>query len=163
MANNCLYSMKVIGEKNSIEDFIKMMKWKNEYKEDGIGRVYSCSVYESEDIKDTDKVAYYMEGDCAWSVCAAMIETEQRSLINESIRLGLVIEIYSQELGCEFEEHYIINEGEIVLEKQTDIFSIYDEEDKREVAERLGITIDEVEAGMDDCHYGGFADWEFTI
>lgn len=163
MANICMYSMKIVGEKAAVEEFVKMMRWEDEYKKDGIGRVYSCAICEVVDITESNKVGYYTEGDCAWSVYAAMIDTNQRSILDESCRLGIVIEVYAQELSVELEEHYIIDRGKITLEETTEVFSIYDEEDLKNVAEKLGVGVDVVADGMDDCHYGGFGDWEFTI
>lgn len=96
--------------------------------------------------KDDDGKFYMIiDGYCAWSIymcmfsgegtyyyCKANAEHGDKSMgvhIEEiSKELKLDIEIFSEETGLEFMEHYIIEEGDLVLEEEFDYQELYDEE-----------------------------------
>lgn len=98
-------------------------------------------------IKDEPN-ASYLSGYCAWSVYSCMFGTPHTyyddfitekhgnkyigfigtTLPDESRRLNLKIEVYSEEPGCGFMEHYLIDNGEILIEDCVDYQEVLDEE-----------------------------------
>ena len=92
--------------------------------------------------------ASYLSGYCAWSVYSCMFGTPHTyyddfitekygnkyigfmgtTLPDESRRLNLKIELYSEEPGCGFMEHYLIDNGEILIEDCVDYEEVLDEE-----------------------------------
>lgn len=84
----------------------------------------------------------------------------------ESKRLNLDIEVYSEECGCCFQEHYIIVNGNIVADECVDWYEYYigDYNTKEEAEEELEIEITDQEWKHD--YYisrGGFENWDFEI
>ena len=133
MANNAFYLMKVVGNRDNVEAFIRAMKWQGEYTEQGIGRVFNADVYEQED-------NYAMiEGDCAWSVVSAMRnEGNPNNIEKLSTRLNLAIEVYCEECGFEFQEHFLVMNGDVIIDECVDWeeYAVEDFETKEE-AERF--------------------------
>ena len=118
MANYCEYMMKITGRKESVDELIQMMQWKGKYEDNGLGRIYDCWVGDVEELNDTF-VSVYVNGNCAWSVLTSMRDYNGRqpSLESETERLGLVVEVYSSEPGMCFQEHCMIDKGEVVFEE----------------------------------------------
>lgn len=131
MANICNYNMIVVSpKKENLERLIKIMKYKDEEY-----FIYRCFYVSSENEISFDKEndVYYMKlnGDVAWSVekwfeCDE--DKEEKVIIgrnenNETIygnahyitldilckKLDLGIEVYAEESGCCFQEHFRIN------------------------------------------------------
>lgn len=84
--------------------------------------------------------ASYISGYCAWSVYSCMFKGDYTyyndflkdygnryigfmgtTLPDESRRLNLKVEVYSEESGCAFMEHFLIDNGEILIEDCIDI------------------------------------------
>lgn len=68
MANNCWYEMKVAGRPEAVEEFYKMISWKDEFKEKGFGRVYSVETGQGDieyDPSGSGNITKYAAGDCA--------------------------------------------------------------------------------------------------
>lgn len=97
-----------------------------------------------EQIQD-DTYAIYISGECAWSVDNCMFDGEytdynrwkNKVSISEfkgttmpqlSEELNLKIEIYSEETGVGFMEHYLIDNGEILIDDCVEYSEDYDEE-----------------------------------
>ena len=118
MANYCGYMMKITGRKENAEELIEMMKWQGKYEDNGLGRIYDCWVSGTEEYNDSF-VSVYVNGNCAWSVLTAMRNYNGRhpSLESETERLGLLVEVYSSEPGMCFQEHCMIDRGEVVFEE----------------------------------------------
>lgn len=107
-------------------------------------RVFEIYVNRSKD----ELNASYLFGYCAWSVDSCMFGTRHTyyddfitekhgnkyigfmgtTLPDESRRLNLKIEVYSEEPGCGFMEHYLIDNGEILIEDCVDYQEVLDEE-----------------------------------
>lgn len=165
MANNAFYLMKVVGDRNNVEAFIRAMKWQGEYTERGVGRVFNTDVYEQED-------NYAMiEGDCAWSVISAMRnEANHNNIEKLSARLNLNIEVYCEECGFEFQEHFLVMNGDVIIDECVDWeeYAVEDFETKEEAEEELEVTFtDEEWANRRSNDYritrGGFDNWDFEI
>lgn len=117
MANYCEYVMKITGRKENVEELIEMMKWQGKYENCGLGRIYDCWEDDAEELSE-EFGTVQMSGNCAWSVLTAMRNYKGRhpSLESETERLNLLVEVYSSEPGCGFQEHCIIDKGEVILE-----------------------------------------------
>lgn len=123
MANYCCFDAKITGRKTDILEFIDMLRWKGKYKDAGLGRIFSCE-YDNHDLNlagSNDILSVIVYGDCAWSVkCAMMEEYTHPSIESETKRLNLVMEIYSQEPGMQFQEHILCDRGELLIDDCVD-------------------------------------------
>ena len=179
MANICSFLMKVRGNKEDIIQFHKALT------QDGkiwMGRGADADIeFEGDDLAS-------MSGWCKWSVVSALIDdaismrTEPRkwyrepgeeereyiTLYEACKRWNLVMEVYSEEGGCQFQEHFICDKGEVLCEECVDWeeYDIGDYESKEEAEEDLGVEFtDEEWANHDDYRItrGGFENWSFDI
>ena len=179
MANICSFLMKVRGNKEDILQFHKALT------QDGkiwMGRGAEADIeFESDDLAS-------MSGWCKWSVVSALIdnaismrteperwhhepgdeELEYITLYEACKRWNLVMEVYSEEGGCQFQEHFVCDKGEVLCEECVDWeeYDIYDYESKEEAEEELGIEFtDEEWANEEDGRItrGGFESWDFEI
>ena len=143
MANYCYFSMRVTGKKENIEEFYKVISSDYDYSTNKFSfprhlwRIYEVNCTDIKPIKDY----YYMDiwGECAWSVYCCMFEgeyteyterlqngyTHGTSIIQETRNLNLAIEIYSDEEGEAFEEHYIVTCGHIICSEEIDTENYY--------------------------------------
>ena len=142
MANDCAYMLKIVGKrKDAVMQAalaLKYMDLKNGYY---LCRIFSADITDAGE--KGDFFTAEVSGDCAWSVNACMFdesyaswrglklgEKEPRNFkdwqgndcfTKEFVtmpilckRLGVGVEIWSKEPGCEFQEHYRIDHsGEI--------------------------------------------------
>ena len=120
MANNAYFEMHVKGQKPMVDEFVRAMERKGEYAYNGVGRIFSCDVFDDQK-NDDGTVTYSMSGDCAWSILIGMRDREKQNNIERlSDRLGLEIEAYSEEYGIGFQEHVYINHGEVEVDECED-------------------------------------------
>jgi hypothetical protein len=178
--------MCVKGRKENVEEFIKVIKANYDYgtmeftHDRHLFRVFSADDNGIEQVDD-DVYEVIINGDCAWSVHSCMFESyyyndlKERfpnefrgtTLPIESERLNLDIEVYSEECGMCFQEHYIILNGNVAVYDSVDWCEYYirDFETKEEAEEELDIEItDEEWNGNDDfISRGGFESWDFEI
>ena len=189
MPNYCHYSMCVVGEKENVEEFIKVIQADYDYNsmvfsyDRHLFRVFEAYYDEIDEFED-NVCQVVIGGECAWSVACCMFdighhgyyhdlkerfpnEFKGTTIPAESERLNLSIEIFSEECGMCFQEHYKVINGEIVEEECEDYYEYYlrDYKTKEEAEEELGIEItDEEWNGPDDfISRGGFDDWDFSI
>lgn len=122
--------MAITGKRDNVEALIQIMQNDYDCTPDEplhLWRVFSVEETMRMSYDDTeDIITVTLSGDCAWSVATCMLEGGYQAQHNsdgrcngttlekETKRLGLVVEIYSEECGCEFMEHYIIASGEII-------------------------------------------------
>lgn len=133
MANNCYFTMKAIGSKESLEEFERMMLGQGEY---GAGRLGRVSAFEPEPVLVEDARGVYSltaDGCCANSVYSAMQKegleelaqalgtSPLLSIEDESERLHLAVEVYSTERDNGFEEHLVVADGKVILEDEIGI------------------------------------------
>lgn len=174
MANNCYYDMKVVGEPKAVQEFIRCMRYEEEYKEDGLGRIFDCEVIDGSNFENSTKINGWavVAGDCAWSVKCSMMKEyiARRNLESETARLGLCVEVFSEELGFEFQEHIIVDKGLVTLDDSVDVeeycLDDLDEEEIQELVEDFGITREQLFEEAEEGYYkhGGYANFgEFTI
>ena len=161
MANICDFSMVVKGKKENIEQFINMMEQKGDV---WMGR--GAYVY-GQDMQKVENEIYrcQIEGETKWSVQSSMVsnaismrtEPEKWAFHEDKATLSFVtlyeaceqleldMEVYSEEPGCGFQEHYVFIDGVLVAEECVDYEEEYNEE------------TEEYESS------GGFDSWDFEI
>lgn len=161
MANNCDVSIHVKGTKVSVQEFIRAMQWKGEYEECGVGRIYVCEVIDECYLHEN----YYFAdiwADCAWSVLSAMRNASNSNNLEAiSKRLDLTIEIFSKEPCAGFMEHFVVENGTVMVD---DCFDYYEcDADKFEELVNNGALSDDFwerdfikEAGMTKENYMEF-------
>ena len=139
MPNYCSYDMKVKAKnKENLLEFIKIIQSDYDYNNNKftaarhLWRVFEADCEEDEIEESEDCFSIIIYGDCAWSVNCCMLEgahtyyndhlndPRNSSLLRESKILDLEIEVFGEELGAGFQEHYIIKNGEITLEETSD-------------------------------------------
>lgn len=156
MANICEFDMKVTGRKEDVLEFVDTLK-------------LQAALYF--DIDDTFEQGDYMSvtgfGGCKWSIYSSMRSSRYSfSLEDMSERLDLVIEAYSKEPGLEFQEHILIDKGEVLIDECVDYEEYFveelDQEGLRQLCEKTGLSADEIKDRSDhngDFTIGGFDDY----
>lgn len=180
-----MYSMCVKGKRENVEEFIKVIQSGYDYGtmefdyDRHFFRVFEAYYDKIEKLGD-DMSQVVIKGNCAWSVNSCMFEdgyygrwkTEYKNefrgttLPIESERLGLDIEVFSEECGMCFQEHYVIINGDVIINECVDWeeYCIDEYETKEEAEEDLGIEItDEEWEEHEFISRGGFGDWNFDI
>ena len=185
LSNPCFYSMKVKGAKEDIEEFIQLIKADYNYDtmefsfDRHLQRVFDA---EEEELVAIDDNTYsvFISGECAWSVVVCMLDdgyyVSMKSRLGdkfrgttleiESERLNLDIEVFSEECGMCFQEHYLIKHGMVEIEDcvEWNEYFLDEYETKEEAEEDLDIEITDDEWDEREMiTRGGFGDWEFTI
>ena len=171
MANNCYFEMKIAGPEASVQECVKMLRHEGPYLNGGLGRVFSFDVIdEPEKDPATGNIAIHGAGDCAWSIKSAIIEWSPFNLENVSERLGLVIEAYSSEPGCRFQEHVLVTQGNIEINECVDydehLIEGAEESYIQQVMEEYNLTREELMSKVNDngdfCvgGYENFGDFE---
>ena len=166
MANNCWYQMRIAGQKESVDQFIDMLSGKGSVH---LGRVFSVYTDEPFTPYPGNRGIGYADvsGDCTWSIKESMLPGYNPSitLATEAKRLGLVVEAYSSEPGNQFQEHVLINKGDILTFDCVDYREYYFEDmSERHLAElcqKQGLTREELfsETAVDGVlTVGGFGD-----
>ena len=112
MANQCEFKLKATGFIKDINNLLPKLK---QYK--------AVDIIE-EDIEEHDNrySSLTIIGYCDWSVYSSLINGPyiQNSLLPDCKNHSVVMEVYSSEPGIGFQEHYIINNGELVLDDLVD-------------------------------------------
>lgn len=179
MANICSFLMKVRGNKEDIINFHKALNQE--------GKIWMGRGAET-DLTFEEDAAAFMMGWCKWSVQSALIdnavsmrteperwyhapgeeEHEYITLWEACKRWNLVMEVYSEEGGCCFQEHFVCDKGDVICYECEDWYEydVYDYETKEEAEEDLDeeFTDEEWENREDGrITRGGFGDWIFEI
>ena len=162
MANICDFSMMIRGKKESIEIFKNMMQQ--------VGTVYMGrgAEIDYEDMEEVENGEYrcQLDGQTKWSVQSSLVDNaiSMRTDINrwsfgdiDKTKLSFVtlfeaceqleldMECYSEECGCEFQEHYLFVNRELLKDECVDYSEEYDEESDEWIST------------------GGFEEWAFEI
>lgn len=177
--------MHVRGKKENIERLLKIM---TDYEEPRhFWRVFTADADFYEPDPQGITIAHIF-GDCAWSVYSCMMTGEctyandvdtscQTGLQDESKRLELELELYSDECGFAFQEHYHFNQGEEIANECVDCVHYYFEEccDETEDEQRKRFEDFKLEHDLDssltpddlddasEIVVGGFGEWEFKF
>lgn len=116
MANNCALDMKIAGKEEAVNEMVKMLRRQGPYHELGMGRVFSFDLDESQTERNSDYICVFGFGDIAWSFKTAILDWGARSFLDETERLGLVVEAFTSEPGIGFQEHVFINKGQLITD-----------------------------------------------
>jgi len=147
MPNYCDYEMKITGSKNAIKRVIDCLKADYNYGTGKPEHKHFFRVFECEDggdfIKEGEnKYSKYVFGYCAWSVASCMLDgqyTYYNDIKKEYPKIFMgttlkeqskdcIIEVFSEEGGMGFSEHYIFNKGVCELDDTCELESAgYDE------------------------------------
>lgn len=119
MANSCYFLMRISGREEDVHTFIRMLQQKEPYLQNGFGHVRSFEMDEDSAAYSPHDPQYYSvegQGDCDHSLKVALQDFPLRPLQKETERLGLVVEAYSSEPACEFQEHILLDRGTLLIE-----------------------------------------------
>ena len=183
MANICSFSMLVKGRHDDIEKFYNAMS------QDGpiyMGRGAEAEIdYEDNyDCEGNDRAT--IDGWCKWSVQSAMYdnaismktkpemwafhdvnpsELEFLTFVEASERWNLEVEVYSEESGCCFQEHYLVRNGVVEIDECVEWNEYWLDcyETKEEAEEELEMEITDAEWEEGLVQRGGFEEWVFEI
>ena len=147
MANNCMYEMKVVGSKEAINRVVTCLKAHYNYSVAKPEHKHFFRVFEAYDDKiekiGDNTYSVFVWGDCAWSVSSCMLSgahTYYNDLKKDfpEIFMGTdlkeqskdcTIEVFSEETGMGFSEHYIFKNGECLCDDCVEIENAgYDED-----------------------------------
>lgn len=181
MANICSFSMCVNGNHNDIESFYNAMLQK--------GNIYMGRGADAEIQYEDEEDRAFIDGWCKWSIQSALIDNaismrkepnrwywgedtdasklEFITLFEACKKWNLDMEVYSEECGCAFQEHYVIVDGDVICDDCIDYYEycIDDYKTKEDAEEELGIEITDEEWNSGECFIsrGGFENWDFEI
>lgn len=153
MPNYCDYDMRVVGKKENVDEFINVIKADYDYGKEipatskHLFRVFGVDVLDDYCYtKEDGRYSCDINGYCAWSVYVCMLEGIQTyyndlkerypdkfmgtSLLKLSKELNLDIEVFSDEPGVGFREHYLIKNGEFLIDDCIDLEYEETEEDE---------------------------------
>lgn len=177
MANLCDFVMHVRGKRENIEKFYDALTQKGKIY---MGRGAEADIFLDDDIAE-------IKGWCKWSVVSALIdnaismrtepnrwsfdedvnELEFITLIEACQKWNVDMEVYSEEPGCCFQEHFMVIDGELVIDEcvEWNEYCIDDFETKEEAEAELGIEItdEEWDSGEAFISRDGFGEWIFEI
>ena len=186
MPNICSYAMQVKGKSENVKEFIKMIQVNYAFDDNGncynpdtkepverhLWRVFDA--YVDEDITTGDERKVSLSGSCAWSVKSCMFEgfgTYQSqhpdgngtTIPIESDRLQLTIEIFSEECGMCFMEHYVVVDGVVIIDECVDWeeYCTEDYETVEEMNEECGTNFTQEQFDEEDYISVGGMDWIF--
>lgn len=181
MANDCCFGMMVVGEKENVNEFITMLDYTHPHNIcfARIFDIYECS---RKTLKD-GRTAVRLDGSCAWSVHSCMMEgygtyygdhkndsdNTLTSLQIEGERLQLDIEIFSEEPGMGFTEHYRVINGQVIVyecENYSEYYyDSYDFPNFEDWKKEWNLPDDLTEDDLDEdgYYYEGKVDWDFAL
>lgn len=116
MANNCCFTMRITGKRDNANKLLQCLKWEGDFQENGIGRCFSADPIDQFEVIEDDFGFLDVYGDCAWSVSSAMLTGLER----ETKNLQLIVEVFSEETGCQFQEHIVVQHGTTVKHEVVD-------------------------------------------
>lgn len=162
--------MRIKGINNNVFEFYNRM---TDYeKPNHLYRMFSADICE-EHKGENGITSIDVSGDCAWSIesCCRTGYTGGVDLLKvNSEELGLEIEIWSEESGMCFQEHYLYKHGQCLIDSCVDwqeiYYDKYEYETFEEFREDWKLPSDVTEKDLlDGCYYvGGFDNYcEFCI
>lgn len=175
MPNDCTFEMRAAGTPEAIDEF--MARLLDYDHRPHFWRVFEAIKLNCVQNPDDGRAHATIYGYCAWSVHSCMNKgfgtyadefhdkdpTATTSLRDTSHDLNLEIEVYSQEPGIGFAEHYHYNNGEVIVEEERDYCEYYYDESEYDSFEDFKYEFDEIpdtlkESDLDDGTYaiGGF-------
>lgn len=206
MANCCYYDVRVFGFKNEEDKTAFLRVFDNNYHNpnfSNVTEVYATktncldnrqpymALYDAY-IEEHEDGVVQITGDCKWSVATSMLgncpsyywdchrdgaKHPYTCLEELSKKYGVIIEVFSEEGGMGFKEHYVVKEGKVVYESCVDWESYYAEDSWEKFVEETADGVEEdapvtkeeyerqVAEGEESISVGGFEDsedWVFS-
>lgn len=142
MPNLCAYAMRVKGTPEAIDEMHKRL---TDYEHTPhFWRVFEAERSDAVTETDDGETVTEFYGTCAWSVNSCMLdnnplcyaneyaeEGKSTSLEKSAKELGIDIEVYSEEGGNGFAEHYLYTrDGSKTIEEETDFEEFYWDRDE---------------------------------
>lgn len=192
MSNLCNYIMKIVGTEENVDEFVSILQAEYDYNVEPpqcehkhFWRLFNVDVIDEEEL-DSRYHAKTVSGDCAWSVYSCMFSGEHTyqgsyegdtryngtDILTESKNLNLSVEIYSSEPGIGFQEHFLIDKGDIIKSECEDYHELSTEwfNNPREICEELQSEYSEADIQYnlseddDNVSFGGVDNYgQFTI
>lgn len=183
MANICNFSMLVVGKHEDIEKFYDAMSQNGNIY---MGRGAEAEIEYEDDYDEEGTDRAQIDGWCKWSVQSALIDNaismrdnpdgwywgdgadtsklEFITLLEATKKWNLIIEVFSEESGCGFQEHYVFDKGTVLCDECIDYYEYWldNYETKEEAEEELEIEITDEEWKEGYANRGGF-EWDFDI
>ena len=146
MANNCFYTMNAVAkDKAVLERLLDIMNYRdNEYC------IYRC--FSADMVGETEEDGFYrmeISGYVAWS-CTHWFDHEEELGNKGSTgahyvtldilcrKLGIGIELFSEECGCQFQEHYMVDHnGNVLWNERVEWTQEWEDEDGNELDEPI--------------------------
>ena len=179
MANICSFSMCVKGNKDDIQKFYNAMTQN--------GNVYMGRGADANIQYEDEEGRAFIDGWCKWSVQSALIDNAESMRSNPTMwywgdgvdpsslefitlleacrKWNIDVEVYSEEGGCCFQEHYVVVNGDLICDEcvEWNEYCLDDFDTKEDAEKELGIEITD-----DEWHDGGYIgrggfDWDFEI
>ena len=183
MANICGFSMQVNGTHENIEKFYNAMSQNGNIY---MGRGAEAEIHYDDDYDCEGNDRAFIDGWCKWSVQSAMIDNaismrtnpeiwafhnvdvsqlEFITLVEACERWNLEMEVFSEEPGCCFQEHYIVRNGIVEVHECVEWceYWVDDFETKEEAEQELEMEITDEEWEEGVVQRGGFGEWVFEI
>lgn len=177
----CDFSMCVNGKRSDIEKFYNAMSQK--------GNVYMGRGADAEIRYEDEENKAFIDGWCKWSIQSALIDNaismrkepdkwywgdsvdtskiEFVTLFEACKKWNIDMEVYSEECGCCFQEHFVVVNGDVIVDECVDYeeYCIDDYNSKEDAERELGIEITDEEWTSGDTFIGrgGFENWDFEI
>ena len=131
MANLCFFELRATGFKNEKDKNAFLSVFSNDSGKTPTGcdtKMPYMAIYETELTIDGNTVI--LTGDCKWSINTSFTRngfykdkdknSNYTCLEDLSEKYGLYIEVYSEECGFCFQEHYIFENGQVICEDSVD-------------------------------------------
>lgn len=174
----CDFRMRVKGASSDIENFYNSLTQK--------GRVFMGRGAEADIHYDEENEAAEITGWCKWSIRSALIDNavsmreepekwcfpgmdqtalEFITLMEACERWNLDAEVYSEECGFCFQEHYLIRKGNCEIDEEEDWeeYCLDEFDTKEEAEEELELSFSDEEWESRYASRGGFDEWCFVI
>lgn len=178
MPNECSYTMYAEGKPEAIDELIARMTFKYDHSEGSevenrvhFWRVLEANVEELEPRTEGTRLIS-IAGYCAWSVRACMFDGENTyagdrakdpelapyctSLEKTAKELGLEIEVFSDEAGVGFAEHYHYAPYELPVEESCDFEEVFWDPDEYPTFADLDADYDLTEKGVKESDCGPY-------
>lgn len=151
MANNCALDMRIAGREDAVQEFLQAMKWQGRFEKNGLGRIFSFDLDPSlteHGPEGSGLINVMGFGDVAWSFKEAVLDWHGLSFLEETKRLGLVVEAFTSDPAEQFQEHIFIDKGRLVTNDRVHyeeyVIDGATEEYIQEVMEQTGLSREEL-------------------
>ena len=145
MPNVCEFIMKVSGDSKNVREALEIFVTEYTNDEGNFASLNDNPFIFRTNINEVEEVGSDMiiNGDCAWSVAQCMLDVPNSyyaenkhnnnfkgttlSLISETLQLK--IEVFSKEEGMFIQEHYLIDNGTMIISEEAECSTEFDDDE----------------------------------